>query len=41
MAPDLACSVQVEGRFASIDHYRALINRMAEEATAHYEDKYL
>lgn len=41
MAPDLACNTQFKGRFFSVDHYRKLMARIEQEATKHYESKYL
>lgn len=40
-APDLACRMQFKGRFISRDHYRKLMTKIEEEATRHYESKYL
>lgn len=40
-APDLACNMQFKGRFASIKHYELLMSKIHQEATRHYESKYL
>lgn len=40
-APDLACNMQFNGRFASVKHYELLMNKIHQEATRHYESKYL
>jgi glycosyltransferase involved in cell wall biosynthesis/2-polyprenyl-3-methyl-5-hydroxy-6-metoxy-1,4-benzoquinol methylase len=40
-APDLACSVQFKGRFFSKSHYDKLMRKLEQEATRHYESKYL
>jgi glycosyltransferase involved in cell wall biosynthesis/2-polyprenyl-3-methyl-5-hydroxy-6-metoxy-1,4-benzoquinol methylase len=40
-APDLACNMQFNGRFASIKHYELLMNKIHQEATRHYDSKYL
>lgn len=40
-APDLACNMQFKGRFASIKHYDLLMSKIHQEATRHYESKYL
>lgn len=40
-APDLACQMSFKGRFASREHYSKLIRKIEEEATRHYESKYL
>lgn len=40
-APDLACNTQFKGRFYSLDHYRKFMAKIEQEATRHYESKYL
>lgn len=40
-APDLACDMHFKGRFYSRDHYAKLMRKIEEEATRHYESKYL
>jgi glycosyltransferase involved in cell wall biosynthesis/2-polyprenyl-3-methyl-5-hydroxy-6-metoxy-1,4-benzoquinol methylase len=40
-APDLACHMQFKGRFFSRDHYTKLMRKIEQEATRHYESKYL
>lgn len=40
-APDLACRMQFKGRFFSTDHYSKLMRKIEQEATRHYESKYL
>lgn len=40
-APDLACNMQINGRFASVKHYELLMAKIHQEATRHYESKYL
>jgi len=40
-APDLACNTQFKGRFLSIDDYTKLMRKLEQEATRHYESKYL
>lgn len=40
-APDLKCEMHFHGRFISRDHYTKLIRKIEEEATRHYESKYL
>jgi hypothetical protein len=40
-APDLACRMQFKGRFFNREHYRKLMTKIEEEATRHYESKYL
>jgi glycosyltransferase involved in cell wall biosynthesis/2-polyprenyl-3-methyl-5-hydroxy-6-metoxy-1,4-benzoquinol methylase len=40
-APDLACQMQFKGRFFNRDHYSKLMRKIEEEATRHYESKYL
>jgi glycosyltransferase involved in cell wall biosynthesis/2-polyprenyl-3-methyl-5-hydroxy-6-metoxy-1,4-benzoquinol methylase len=40
-APDLACNTQFKGRFISLDHYRKFMAKIEQEATRHYESKYL
>lgn len=41
IAPDLACSTQFKGRFLCVDDYRKLMRKLEQEATRHYESKYL
>jgi hypothetical protein len=40
-APDLACNTNFKGRFASQDDYSKLIRKIEQEATRHYDSKYL
>lgn len=40
-APDLACRTQFKGRFVNRDHYSKLMRKIEQEATRHYESKYL
>lgn len=40
-APDLGCKMHFKGRFFSRDHYTKLMRKIEEEATRHYESKYL
>jgi 2-polyprenyl-3-methyl-5-hydroxy-6-metoxy-1,4-benzoquinol methylase/glycosyltransferase involved in cell wall biosynthesis len=40
-APDLGCKMHFKGRFVSRDHYTKLMRKIEEEATRHYESKYL
>lgn len=40
-APDLACNMSFKGRFSTRDHYAKLMRKIEEEATRHYESKYL
>lgn len=41
IAPDLACNVQFKGRFFSKSHYEKLMRKLEQEATRHYDSKYL
>lgn len=40
-APDLACSTNFKGRFFNQDDYSKLIRKLEQEATRHYDSKYL
>lgn len=40
-APDLGCKMHFKSRFFSRDHYTKLMRKIEEEATRHYESKYL
>jgi glycosyltransferase involved in cell wall biosynthesis/2-polyprenyl-3-methyl-5-hydroxy-6-metoxy-1,4-benzoquinol methylase len=40
-APDLACNTNFKGRFATQDDYSKLIRKIEQEATRHYDSKYL
>lgn len=40
-APDLKVEMQFSGKFLTRDHYRKLMTKIEEEATRHYESKYL
>lgn len=40
-APDLGCKMHFKGRFFNRDHYTRLMRKIEEEATRHYESKYL
>lgn len=41
IAPDLACNTNFKGRFATQDDYSKLIRKIEQEATRHYDSKYL
>lgn len=40
-APDLACRMNFKGRFINSDHYSKLMRKIEQEATRHYDSKYL
>lgn len=40
-APDLGCKTKVSAKFINRDHFFKLMTRITEEATRHYEDRYL
>lgn len=40
-APDLACNTNFKGRFFNQDDYSKLVRKIEQEATRHYDSKYL
>lgn len=40
-APDLGCKTKVSTKFINREHFFKLMTRITEEATRHYEDRYL
>lgn len=41
IAPDLACNTNFKGRFFNQDDYSKLVRKIEQEATRHYDSKYL